>query len=438
MYRKTILVATVLLLGAFLRTPAPAQCPFAEDIGTRPTLTGNWGGIREDLEEKGVKYDASVTQIGQGVMSGGKDGTWEYGARGNITMNLDTQKLNLWPGGFFTLEMEGNWDDAVNGKTGALMPVNMNHVFPWPGESSFNVPNLSYAQFLSHYAGVLVGKLDTTSGDENAFAHGKGDSQFFNLAFNLNPVTLVATPYSTLGAGAIILPTKDHHEAIVKLLVLSATGKPSTSGFESLSSDNLTFVGEGRVRTDFFGLTGHQLLGLEYANRTYTSLDQRLGDILDDDLAKKSDTWALFYNFDQFLYETDKEKGQGLGLFGRFGTSDGSPNLMQYFFSVGVGGKGVVPGRESDRFGIGYYYLNIDGPTLSAGPRRTRTALRDEWGFEAFYNVEITPWMLLTPDIQVVGPAQKKHVVDATDPENLVTESVGLATILGFRLQLIF
>lgn len=431
--RRGISVATgVLLLCACLRAPAEGQCPFVEDIATRPTLTGDWGGIRKDLVEKGVRYDASITQVGQGVVDGGKDGTWEYGARGNITMNLDTQKLNLWPGGFLTLEMEGKWDDAVNGKTGALMPVNSSHLYPMPTSHDFNIPNLTYAQFFSHYAGVIVGKIDTTVGDENEFAHGKGDSQFFNLALNLNPVTLVATPYSTLGSGLIVLPTQDPNEALVKFLVLSATGKASTSGFESLSSDNLTFVGEGRVRTDFFGLTGHQLLGLEYANRTYTSMEQRLGSILDGDPAKKSDTWALFYNFDQFLYETDKEKGQGIGVFGRFGASDGSPNLMQYFFSFGVGGKGVIPGRESDRFGLGYYYLNIDGPTLE-GPLRTRAALRDEWGFEAFYNVAVTPWMLLTPDIQVIGPAQTSQLTEGQQ-----RESVDLATVLGFRLQLIF
>jgi hypothetical protein len=33
--------------------------------------------------------------------------------------------------------------------------------------------------------------------------------------------------------------------------------------------------------------------------------------------------------------------------------------------------------------------------------------LRDEYEFEAFYNVAITPWLQLTPDIQVIIAAQK-------------------------------
>ena len=55
--------------------------------------------------------------------------------------------------------------------------------------------------------------------------------------------------------------------------------------------------------------------------------------------------------------------------------------------------------------------------------------MRDEWGFEAYYKVALTPWLLLTPDIQVVGPAQIREAV--------TRKAVGLATVLGFRLQLV-
>ena len=36
--------------------------------------------------------------------------------------------------------------------------------------------------------------------------------------------------------------------------------------------------------------------------------------------------------------------------------------------------------------------------------------LRDEYGFEAFYNFASTPWALLTPDIQIIRGAQKDQV----------------------------
>jgi porin len=103
-------------------------------------------------------------------------------------------------------------------------------------------------QFVSPYVGALAGKFDTMSSDENDFAHGKGDTQFMNLAFNINPVALVASPYSALGAGVIVLPTKDPTDAILNFLVIQSTGKASTAGFGHISSNDLTFAGEGRAR----------------------------------------------------------------------------------------------------------------------------------------------------------------------------------------------
>ena len=439
MSRSIVTVSVVILLGLSIRGEAAAEeaadaHPYSGDFFTRSTLTGDWVGARNELASKGITLDLSLTQIGQGVVSGGKDGTWEYGGRGNLTGNLDTQKLGLWPGGFLTVELEGNWSDAVNGKTGALSPVNTNQLFPLPIGDNVALPALNFAQFVSPYVGGVVGKLDVMSADNNEFAHGKygkGDTQFLNTAFNVNPVTLMA-PYSTLGTGVIVLPTKDPNEAIVSFLVLSATGKPTTDGFDNLNG--AIFAGEGRVRTDFLGLTGHQLVGGMYSNKEYTSIDQRLGFAIDNRaLAKKDGTWAVYYNFDQFLYETDKSAGKGIGLFGRFGASEGNPIPAQYMYSLGVGGKGLIPTRDLDRFGIGYYYLSINNPTLQVPIIGTRSFLRDEWGFEAFYNVAITPWLLLTPDVQVIGPTQKRRFVSLAS-----RESVDMATVLGFRLQVVF
>lgn len=45
------------------------------------------------------------------------------------------------------------------------MPVNSNQIFPVPAMEGLNLPALNFTQFLSDYVGVVVEKLDTTSGD---------------------------------------------------------------------------------------------------------------------------------------------------------------------------------------------------------------------------------------------------------------------------------
>jgi porin len=423
-----------LLLLILMSSPAAAEeAPedlYAGDFLSRSTLTGNWNGGRDSLAAKGVSVDARLTQIGQGVVDGGTGHSWEYSGRFNLTERFDTQKMGLWPGGFFTLQLDGNWGDAVNANSGALMPANSQQLYPWPTGDNFNVSELSYAQFLSHYFGVQIGKLETVSnGDSNEFAHGRGDTQFLNLALNLNPLLAVTAPYSTLGAAAIILPTEDPNEAIVTLSVIQANGSARDIGFDELSEDKLTFGGQGRMRTNFFHLTGHQLVGGLYSNKTFTSLDQRLGFVIQNrDLSSEDNSWAVYYNFDQFLYELDEQAGRGAGIFGRFGASDGNPNLMQYFVSVGVGGTGMLHSRPYDRFGIGYYWINIESPTFQR-PLATRSFLEDEHGLEVFYNIAITPWMLLTPDIQVLWGAQKERLGSGNN--------VDTAIVLGLRFQLI-
>ena len=239
-----------MLLGAHAGAQdSSAKDPYSGDFWSRSTLTGDWNGLRNELAARGVTLDMSITQVGQGVVRGGKNGAWEYGGRGDLILNLDSGKLGLWPGGLFNFEMEGNWASSVNPKTGALMAVNSSQQYPLPPGDIFGVPAWNFTQYLSPYFGVTIGKFATitaNSGDMNEFAHGKGDSNFMNMAFNVNPLVLTV-PYSSLGTGLDVLPTKDPDEAVVSFYVMSANGLPTTSGFGDLNGNAVVVAGEGRV-----------------------------------------------------------------------------------------------------------------------------------------------------------------------------------------------
>jgi porin len=433
-------IASGLLLAlATVSMPAKAQAPapnYSGDILNRSTLTGDWGGARNELANKGITFDVYVTQILQGVVSGGKSQNWEYGGRGDMTMTVDTGRLGLWNGGFLTVEVEGNWGKGVNANSGSLMPVNTSQLFPVPGKTDVGVPAFNYVQFLSPNFGVVVGKLDAFGADQNEFAHGtygKGDTKFTNTAFNVNPVTLFTSPYSPLVAGASILPTGNPKDATISIMVLTTTGAANTAGFNNVRSDDLSLFGEGRIRTDFFGMTGHQLLGGLVSTKEYTSINQQLSLEPGSTLAKKKGSWVVYYNFDQYLYEPVKGSGNGAGVFGRFGVSDGNPNFLQYFYSFGVGGKGIFAGRPDDQFGIGWYYINISNPTLDT-PFGSLQFLRDEQGIEVFYSFALTKWAALTPNIQVIRGAQKQTLALAPSDRRDIQTSTTVGLRLGVKL----
>jgi porin len=257
------------------------------------------------------------------------------------------------------------------------------------------------------------------------------------VALQFNAAATVTIPYSALGIGVFVLPTGDEKFAKLKVFVVDSDGKGNNPGFDTVFNGDTTYHAEGRVRTLIAGLTGHQLVGGAYSTKSFTALEQNVRIVIEDrSLQKKNGSWCLYYNFDQYLYEPVRGSGRGLGLFGRFGVSDGNPNPTKYFYSAGIGGNGVVPGRPLDGFGLGYYYVVVGHPTFT-GPFATASFLRDEQGGEAYYDVAITPWARLAPDLQVIKPAQKRTVgTSQGGVPGAGVKPVGTATVLGVRLKL--
>ena len=386
---------------------------------SRSTLTGDWGGTRQEWANKGITLDAYLTQVGMGVVSGGRDSGWEYLGRGEIDLNLDTAKLGLWPGGLFSVIAEGHFGRSIFPHTGALLPADLNEAIP-EVDDSFVIPQLMYTQFLSEKLGIFVGKMTTitpNSGDMNEFAHGKGDHQFLNTAFCADPVILLTAPYSTFGAGVIVLPTKD---LVITAAALDPHGRADSAQLDHLFSDGVTINVEGRYTTRFFDMTGHQLLGGTYSTSSYTDLDQRVANLILPGLpTEKADSaWSVYYNFDQYFYQPDPKVNKGIGLFTRAGVSDGQANPIHWFASGGIGGKGMISGRPNDAFGIGYYYTWIADTQITS-----RLGFADAQGVEAFYDIALTPWLHLTPDVQWIQPSQ---------------ERVDDSWIVGFRLYMAF
>ncbi len=81
---------------------APEATPYSGDIWTRSTLSGDWGGLRNQLAAKGVTLDMNFTQATQGIVHGGKQTGWQYsGGRGDINLHVRHAKVGLMARGIF-------------------------------------------------------------------------------------------------------------------------------------------------------------------------------------------------------------------------------------------------------------------------------------------------------------------------------------------------
>ena len=390
-------------------------------------LTGDWGGERTKLAEKGVTINIDNVQSYQGVLDGGTNQSWKYGGSMYYRFNFDFQKMGLWQGAFLDIQVEHQFGEFINGDTGTLSGVNTDGLFPLPNYRQVNVSQVKYTQFLSESFAVFLGKINTLEADDNVFAGGRGKTNFMNQNFIFNQAGIRTIPYSALGAGAaVFFPdalTKD--PSVLSLTVVGADGQPNTSGFDEDFENGETFLVGYHQPTRFFGKSGSQTISGSYGTKDYTLLSQDPRLLLEAflgfpvTLSKEDDSWCIMYNMHQYLYTEKEDETQGFGVFARLGTADDKTSPIANFYSVGIGGKGVIDGRDNDTFGIGYFYVQLSDEFGDIIDRN----FDDTQGVEVFYNFELSKWMHITPDFQIIEPSAK---------------NVDTAYVAGLRMKIDF
>ena len=448
-----VLVAALALVAPVVALAQPYDVPptWGGDLWSRPRLTGDWFGFRDEMGKKGVVVDIDFLQILQGTATGGRDTGVSYGGTADYTLNVDTGKLGLWPGGFFKVYAMSGFGDGENRDAGVISAVNMAALLPEPNTSTA-LMNLTYMQFFATWIGVFAGKLYMLDADANDFAHNYR-TQFLNFGLNINQAATLA-PVSAWGGGIVLVPWKD---ALMTVSVMDPSGTPGSNNLGEAFADGVLVGAEGRVTIRPFGLTGHQLVGGYWSNKERLTIDQdptnigtflltsrfpRLQDpgpvlrrllerffpqlLVPVQPAKTQNyTWTIYYNFDQYLWNPSNDPTRGVGIFFRFGASDGQVNPVKYAYNVGFAGNGVVPGRPDDSFGVGWSRLQFSNNLVPFLRDALHLGLDHEDAVELYYNFAATKWLGLTVDLQIVNPGLKKTLGSGGQLKDVDTAVVG-------------
>lgn len=448
-----VALAVIVLAGQAVAQPVDIPPTWGGTLWDRPRLTGDWFGLRDEMGKKGITLDLDMLNILQGNGTGGRRTGVDYDGLANYELNLDTGKAGLWPGGFLKIKAISTFGDTVNNDSGAIFPVNVVGILPQPNNNTTTaLQNLTFLQFFSKWFGAYAGKINGLEGDANAFAHNQ-NTQFLNTALNFN-MTLGFGPFSAYGGGLVFIPWEG---ATVSATVLDPSGTPTNNDITEAFSDGYAVNAEGRITIKPFGLVGHQDLGFFWSNKTRASLDQdpsniaralldnrfsRLQDpgpilrrILErffpellvpvQPLNEKNSTWTLYYNFDQYLWSPAGAPDRGVGLFFRFGVSDGNPNPVRYAYNVGVSLDGLVPGRLKDNIGIGWARTQFSSDFVPFLRQKLDLGLDKEDAVELYYNAVITPWLNLNVNLEIVQSALNKTLNASNQLVNMDTAVVG-------------
>jgi porin len=389
-------------VAADAQDPAPS---WSGDLWTRSQLSGDWCGSRDDLAGHGVTFFGDITQYYQGVTTGGLERQFKYGGRGDYLIDLDSQKLGLWEGGHLDLRGETRLGQDVNQIDGAVSPSNFAMALPFPNRNVTALTGVQYTQDLSKNTSVFAGKLDILDGTPQSYAQGRRLNYFFNTAMQSNLSRIYLQP-SVLGAGATI---RDDVEPVFNFYLLDTHFTPTTSGFSTLFDNGVVAYGEYRLRTNWFELPGHSVVGLLYSNATRTALDSNPQLILQalvsgTPVPKKDSAWTVLYRFDQMVYVDAANRQRNWTLAGDYGLTDGNPNPIRWFANLSLVGVSPLHGRENDTLGIGYYHLAPSNLTILK-----RLGFGPEDGVELFYNIAVTPWFHVTPDLQIIDPSREQN-----------------------------
>jgi len=445
----TVVVAMAMGAGlSAVRADEPVKPP--PSIWERPTLTGDWGGARTTLANKGIEI--TINYIGEvfDVISGGLARRASYEGLLDFSVDTDLQKMIGWTGAstHVTVYQIHNSGSNVGQNVGSLgVSSNIDAV---PATRLFTAWfQQSFGDFMSVQLGQLATDADfigsvTASGLLNGtFAW--ADIVAANLT-NGGPAYPLATP----GARLVIQPS----EALtLQTAVYSGdpAGKNCFTVPQECNKHGTTFsfaggtlwMGEAQYAINrgknAAGLPGVYKLGVWYATADYA--DQHYGiDATGATVSLGVDTtatpiqhhgnWGVYGVVDQMVW---RGGDCSLNLFVRAGAAPSDRNLLSFYIDGGAAFTGLVPGLPNDVLTFGVAYAKISSDAAAADQDAALFAppypVRDhEVVFELSYAMRIAPWWTMQPDLQViVHPGG--NVPDPNDPHAAPAKDTVIAGI---------
>jgi porin len=384
---------------------APANTVPASQPGWlgRETLTGDWGGGRTWLKEQGITLKPRLTQFYQGLFAGQGDHGFKYGGKADLLLDANLSKLGLWKGLSLNVHGEYNFGESVNLRGGTIMPVNTALMFPgMEGSDAFDFSSVTLTQTFGDSVSLLAGKISIIDYCvPKPFMGGGGIDSFWNIVFAAPPSGTV--PAYFLGA-ILSVRTED---ATFGLWLYDPNSSVNKSALKDAFADGVTIRGSVSFPVTIAGRIGHQGLAVSYSTKDGTDLSTLDGSNIPDPppgtVGIKNSRYYFAYTFDQYLYQSKENPKEGVGLFGQFEISDGNPNKLYWMVFGGLGGTGMIPGRSLDNWGLGYYYAALSPYMKDSLASSLR--IRDEQGWEVFYNFALTPWFILGADLQIISPS---------------------------------
>lgn len=359
--------------------------------------TGDWGGLRSGLAKQGIDLEAALISDLSQNFRGGLD-TENRALRHLLEASVafESKPLLNYDGGKLFLDFQ-----TESGRNGTDRLVGDFQGFSNIDADGFTaLYELWYEQVLfDGKARVKVGKVDVAG--EFAFVdHG---SDFINSSPGADPALLGYPTYPdpAMSINVFVYPAKGLYLGGGLYDGATQDGKPTgTRGpatFWGPPAD-LFLIGEVGFGWDGGPSKRAGRVGVGVSHHTGTF------DVLDGSGRTENGATGAYLVYDQFLYRentTDDADVQGISGFVQLGFGEEDIAQADAHVGIGVTWAGGIEGRDRDVVGLMLSYVHFSDVARAAG-----TFSEDyELAVEVFYNIGITPWLSVKPDLQyVVNP----------------------------------
>lgn len=435
--KHTRVARSLFVLGAMsLAVSAQAAGEFGQ-FDASQYATGDWGGLRKDLYDKG--YDFTLEYVGEAAsnVKGGydHDTTARYSDQFALGVKMDLEKILGWQGAdfrFTVTERSGRnvGNDRISDPRAGMFSSPQE---VWGRGQTWRLTQMWYRQrYLDDKLDVKVGRFGPGE-DFNSFP-----CDFQNLAFCGSQVgNWVGGIWYNWPVSQWAARVKWNFNPELYAQVGAFNQNPSNletgNGFKLNGSGTkgtifpVELVWSPRVN----GLPGEYRLGYYYSTAKADDVSEDVNGqqqaVTGGDFKSHGSKHGWWVVAQQQLTSHNGDASRGLSVFANATVHDKATNFIDNYQQVGLVYKGLLDGRPKDDIGVGLARIHVnDDARRRADLINTLNGIGDydnpafvpvqdtEYDAELYYGFHVTNWLTVRPNVQYIKhPGGVDQVDDA-------------------------
>jgi porin len=372
----------------------------------------DWDGLRTRAADRGITFNAQYVAEAWGNATGGESTGTVYTGLMSLQGNVDLQKLLGWQGA----NVSPRWYWLSGQDISAEHVGNIFTVSNIAGFPTFRMNELWFQQnFLNDRISIRVGQL----GADSEFDISTYSVVFLNSTFSWSPYLSTNIPN---GGPAYPMGAPGVQVALTPVDWFSYRGAVFEGNPFAQNVNRYGFRWDLSASNGYFSI--HELNLRMNQDGKSSSLPGtfKLGgwfDTAPDPNTNSTQPWNYGFYFvaDQMLYrvpwpnsapDVDNKSKQtaeasltnkGLGVFTHIGLSPQNSGIINFYIDGGLNYKGLIPSRDNDVLGVAVAYGHLSNNLKN---NQGRSNPRYEILLEATYQIELTTWLSVQPDLQYV------------------------------------